>query len=537
MYLPFLLGFISRPIGLYRKLEINCHIICIFEFFDYLPEKRFKVRRGLVAILNTCKYSISYDDERRGAIFFYCKEEAKTGLYCIYHNNKLLKSYDRDRNRQEIRKGLTEKINDCINTNQDLFCIGYNIPDLKIEGKVFTAAVYFSHAKFNGETIIRNNSFHFASFEGSKFRGKQIDISSNLFAGSTTNFSNSDLHGEDILISNVVFEGQQLLFRRAKLKSISGSIDLSGTKFSTNLIDFSYAEFSTEVGAIYFTGTGFNGQTYFVGTVFSAKGLVLFSGAKFTGYITSFGGTKFLERGVTFTGAHFSNAAGVVGFPDTKFECLEVSFYQTEFYCETQFLRTVFKIGNKIGFDYAKFLKKCILSECLFSGGKVSFIGTGFNGELSFKDTTFSHVIFNEAKFSNTDFTKSKFTTSAEFINCNFGGEIRFNYVEFKEPDKVFLQTSDLSNLSLINTDVTRLVFSENARFGIGSQRFKTYDERKLEGAIRKNLQSEANLGELFALYRNLRENYEYRLRYEEAGQFFIREMELKRNYEEVEGK
>jgi hypothetical protein len=32
-----------------------------------------------------------------------------------------------------------------------------------------------------------------------------------------------------------------------------------------------------------------------------------------------------------------------------------------------------------------------------------------------------------------------------------------------------------------------------------------------------------------------LRENYEYRLRYDEAGKFFIREMELKRNYREVQ--
>ena len=34
--------------------------------------------------------------------------------------------------------------------------------------------------------------------------------------------------------------------------------------------------------------------------------------------------------------------------------------------------------------------------------------------------------------------------------------------------------------------------------------------------------------------YRNLRENCEFRLRYDEAGKFFIREMELKRKYREV---
>jgi hypothetical protein len=41
-------------------------------------------------------------------------------------------------------------------------------------------------------------------------------------------------------------------------------------------------------------------------------------------------------------------------------------------------------------------------------------------------------------------------------------------------------------------------------------------------------------LSRVLAIYRNLRENYEYRMRYDEAGKFFIREMELKRNYREV---
>ena len=44
----------------------------------------------------------------------------------------------------------------------------------------------------------------------------------------------------------------------------------------------------------------------------------------------------------------------------------------------------------------------------------------------------------------------------------------------------------------------------------------------------------EFNLGSIKSIYRNLRENYEYRLRYDEAGQFFIREMELKRRYRET---
>jgi hypothetical protein len=35
----------------------------------------------------------------------------------------------------------------------------------------------------------------------------------------------------------------------------------------------------------------------------------------------------------------------------------------------------------------------------------------------------------------------------------------------------------------------------------------------------------------VMSIYRNLRENYEYCLRYDEAGEFFKKEMELKRNY------
>jgi hypothetical protein len=37
----------------------------------------------------------------------------------------------------------------------------------------------------------------------------------------------------------------------------------------------------------------------------------------------------------------------------------------------------------------------------------------------------------------------------------------------------------------------------------------------------------------IITIYRNLRENYEYWLRYEKADRFFISEMEVRRNYRE----
>ena len=137
-------------------------------------------------------------------------------------------------------------------------------------------------------------------------------------------------------------------------------------------------------------------------------------------------------------------------------------------------------------------------------------------------------------------------------------------------PNEVRFETKDLSKVSFLNTDITRVVFDENARFGklefenkmfkelkkavfyvlfqsrflinIYDERFKIFDERRFEKCINKNEtitksnleKQKLSLGSILASYRNLRENYEYRLRYDEAGKFFIREMEIKRKYREV---
>jgi hypothetical protein len=120
-----------------------------------------------------------------------------------------------------------------------------------------------------------------------------------------------------------------------------------------------------------------------------------------------------------------------------------------------------------------------------------------------------------------------------------------------------------------MNTDITGVRFSDEARWGekkVEHDKFKIIDERLLEEKIKEKehiqeadeeqepesepesaLQEDEekddhtikhfNLGSIKAVYRNLRENYEYRMRWDEAGQFFIREMELKRKYREVPSK
>jgi hypothetical protein len=137
------------------------------------------------------------------------------------------------------------------------------------------------------------------------------------------------------------------------------------------------------------------------------------------------------------------------------------------------------------------------------------------------------------------------------FFLGHFDGETKFNYVLFEGKEKVIFEIENISNISFMNTDLTGIRFSDKARWGemkveydkfwggkkVKEDRFKIVDERLLEKKINEqdsHTTKDFNLGSIKAVYRSLRENYEYRMRYDEAGQFFIREMELKRKYREV---
>jgi hypothetical protein len=95
-----------------------------------------------------------------------------------------------------------------------------------------------------------------------------------------------------------------------------------------------------------------------------------------------------------------------------------------------------------------------------------------------------------------------------------------------------------------VNTDITRVRFGEDTVWG---EKFKIREESDIENRLKlqqerkteekenqprtKNAAINIQLADILAVYRNLRENYEFRLRYGEAGEFFIREMEINRLY------
>jgi uncharacterized protein YjbI with pentapeptide repeats len=248
-----------------------------------------------------------------------------------------------------------------------------------------------------------------------------------------------------------------------------------------------------------------------------------------------------------------------IGFQLEDFSLSDLSIISKEF------TKPVYFNGSRF-FGNADFFKTNF-QEANFSGanfqGKANFSGANFQGKANFPVANFQGIAFfpvanfqgkasftlakfqGEAKFSGANFQGGADFSNSEFygktyFSAHFDGETKFNYVLFEGKEKVIFDIENLSNVYFMNTDITGVRFSENASWGgkkAKEDRFKIIDERLLEKEVKEkdgHTTKDFNLGTIKAVYRSLRENYEYRMRYDEAGQFFIREMELKRKYREI---
>lgn len=231
------------------------------------------------------------------------------------------------------------------------------------------------------------------------------------------------------------------------------------------------------------------------------------------------------------------------------------------------------KLGGKLTTPF-------LFSSHLFTL-KAYFNSTKFR-ESQFIGAQFQKANFYQARFDDkVDFNQSAFQ-EANFSKTSFKGQTNFNFVIFENGEKILFDVDNLSKVSFMNTDITRVRFGASVDWNEGEyKRVKIADERKLEEILnnhnnddhkvveeklkklniiwhriitvyrdlRKKIirnnkydekkiqeqleKSNIRLGGIITVYRSLRENYEYSFRYEEADRFFISEMEVKRNYRE----
>jgi uncharacterized protein YjbI with pentapeptide repeats len=279
---------------------------------------------------------------------------------------------------------------------------------------------------------------------------------------------------------------------------------------------------------IYFSEAEFEGQVDFSQCTFNST--FNLSGATFKGDVlfrqTQFNG-KFYPRNTKFYG--------------------NVNFRWAKF-VNADFHDTVFK-------DKANFHDSNFIAE---KGGVTRFLDVKFQDMANFKNTTFSGLTL----FLGTNFLQAKFSE-----NTKFDGITKFRYVVFENGEKTSFDSRYLGNVSFKNTDITRIQFNESVQWGDNNKRgeklnkYIVWDERQLKESLAQDPRSnppseegderqleeslaqdpdkrkksqEGILESIKAIYRNLRENCEYWLRYDDASEFFIREMELKRRYREV---
>jgi uncharacterized protein YjbI with pentapeptide repeats len=524
---------------------------------------------------------------------FKCKNEVDFGVEnmkqrqsdkCIFHDLNFLST---EENQEKVERAFQEQINSHLSKmdNEPLLCVGYHLHELNILDREFTGSVYFNNATISGSSTVNSKFLSNVSFEDAKFSGE-------------VSFEGAKFLGEGI----VVFDGARF--------SETCRVSFDGAQFlGKGEVSFVDADFSSK------------GDVSFLNTEFSGKGSVYFTRAKFSN-----------QRDVSFERANFSNQVGII-FEGAQFLGEgDISFRYSQFSSEVfvSFDRADFLVGGGVFFDNARFS----------GGGSVSFFRTQFSPEgiVSFGFVSFlgdGDVYFFKSEFSSRDhnsFAGAKFSTRIFFKECIFTTDVYFDMVDFLYPERVHFETEDLSKVSFLNSDITRVKFGEGVVWGKNNNKankFIVMDEEELEHPpgyllfnwnakledIKKNLISflsetlklewvkhdsevknsiyyintinviphdgkkpvslQLNLDQnvvtiytdgkekyqlsvkkegdelnvydvkivsaenkvsaegIKTLYRNLRENYEYRLRYDEAGQFFVREMEIKRKYRE----
>ncbi len=525
---------------------------------------------------------------------FKCDQESLEGEdLCLFHDEGFLKGDVRQENKDKVIEKLNDRIDKSIANNEPLYCIGYYLPDLEIK-REFKRPVWFSHCKFQLTNFSGATFSDKADFSGATFLDK-ANFGDAIFSAEAdfrkTKFKRANFYrtkfketyfADTIFSSLADFSGATFSdksnFCRAEFKEANFSwtefkeANFYDTTFSdkanfvkaafSDKANFGDAIFSAEADfrktkfkKTYFRETKFK-KTYFAEATFSD--LADFSGATFEDKV-SFYVTKF-ENEADFSGTIFKYEASFYG---TTFEAganfFDVTFKYVDFYCATfgdkanlyrsPFFITTFKAGtnsseirfsnntdsNSANFTGATFQAKVIFTGATFQAevnfNKAESLGTTFKAKANFSGSTFkAKANFIGATFGDeANFTMTKFLAESLFAG-SFQGRTYFDYVTFGKPNEVRFEIENMSLVSFMNSDIIGIRFSGKTRWS-KDNRFKVVEEEELEIELEYCKNQRSNLEEILSVYRNLRENYEIRRRYDEAGKFFIREMEIKRKY------
>jgi uncharacterized protein YjbI with pentapeptide repeats len=199
-----------------------------------------------------CDYEAEYYDYEEGGLVLYKCPHEPSKPRCMFHDGSSYKSRPDD-----VRNEFYKMVEDAIQNDQPLYCIGFNLPDITVMGKKFTKPVYFPYSTFQQQAI-----FSFAKFQQQAYFSRatfqqQADFSFAKFQ-------------QQVYFSNATFQ-QQVYFLGATFQQEANFLiatfqkaDFSGAIFQQ--ADFLSVTFQQEADFLY---ADFIGEVEFINTTFS----------------------------------------------------------------------------------------------------------------------------------------------------------------------------------------------------------------------------------------------------------------------------
>ncbi len=452
--------------------------------------------KNVVGIMAKCDYIQKGD---AGDTIFSCDEGAVSGSnFCVFHNEAYGKAHPDE---QRIR--FSQKFKDAHDQGKPLvamgyqiFCViefgNYNIVSADFEGStfhekmlfniIFRESVSFKKCIFKKKVDLSKQNYNKLSFEKSKVESS-IDLTdAQIHTLNCVKVNANKIFCNSSKITQAKLEYSQI----SEVFLINSSIDhlnLSGADvkvghfLSANINDAFFE--NAKLGAMYFSGGKL--RTFIINSAI-------------------FGGK-------------------------TQFDDVEFQHFAS-------FNKTTFKEG--VHFDRAQIMR-------------VNFIDVTFNKDVSFIGANMVQVFFkNTIFYDNVDFNRSEFEGRIEFVEVDFSGQktdavknyINFSLTIFPSGDRVLFDHTTLKNVIFLKAENLDKVRFLNVEWTNEGGRYRLAEEDALEGnELARKITGKITRNDVLSIYRKLKDNYERESRYDEAGKFFMSEMDLQRKYDEAGNK
>ena len=494
-----------------------------------------------------CTYKAEYFDFEEGKlVIFECENEAVQDGLCIFHHPTYWKKH-----KNKVRKEFYRIVNNAIRNRRTLKCIGFNIPEIDLSDKEFKSTLYFAGAIFRGKVNFRRTTFKgIVNFYKATFKGeanfqeavfKEVNFWETIFK-KRVNFEGSIFNGQtdfvgvvfkdEVNFKNVIFKGETnfwgavfetgVLFwniQFEKSASFYNTIFMGIADFWKIIFkmeaDFNKAIFN---GIAYFENITFKERADFIEAIF--EGEAYFWGDSFEGE-TLFDNCKFFDV-ARFDSAEFLN---------------KVSFYRTDF--SPGFLSRIVNLWNFISFRYVYFKDQSKVIFDRVDMSRVSFLNADID-RVKFRNILNWGLLptFDSLLLIIIHLKKERvkiFRNWINYLNKLLNNEIALK----KELDRKFSileeRIKEISNEEIRTRLLDKLSKEKTNEINMIKEVIKRYKKGTLieswKDTIKKVLFEfeEITPDNVLSVLRALRENYDYNLKYEESGKFFVSEMELKR--------